>query len=92
MVPKAGRHPECFKPDRPGTGRRPDRQLFRSRMEPAPGESFEAFRARAKAAAEAEGAPSFVFGGLPHVSQVPPDFDTQADAGRVRGTLLDQKY
>jgi hypothetical protein len=38
--------------------------------EAAPDESFEAFRARAKAAAEAEGAPFIVFGGLPIMSQV----------------------
>jgi hypothetical protein len=51
----------------------------------APGEPPEAFRARAKAAAEAEGAPFIVFGGLPNVSQVPANSDTQADAGATLG-------
>jgi hypothetical protein len=51
----------------------------------APGEPPEAFRARAKAAAEAERTPFIVFGGLPNVSQVPADSETQADAGATRG-------
>jgi hypothetical protein len=50
----------------------------------APDEPFEAFRARAKAAAEAEMAPFIVFGGLPNVSKVPADSETQADAGALR--------
>jgi hypothetical protein len=53
--------------------------------EPAPDESFEAFRARAKAAAEAERARFIIFGGLSIVSQVPADAETQADAGATRG-------
>ena len=50
----------------------------------APGEPLEAFRARAKAAAEAERTPFIVFGGLPNVSQVPANSETQADAGATR--------
>jgi hypothetical protein len=48
--------------------------------EAAPDESFEAFRARAKAAAKAERARFIIFGGLPNVSQVPADSETQAYA------------
>jgi hypothetical protein len=51
----------------------------------APGEPPEAFRARAKAAAEAERTPFIVFGGLPNVSRVPADSEIQADAGATRG-------
>jgi hypothetical protein len=47
----------------------------------APGEPPEAFRARAKAAAEVERTPFIVLGGLPNVSQVPADPETPADAG-----------
>jgi hypothetical protein len=53
--------------------------------EAAPDESFEAFRARAKAAAEAEGARFIVVGGLPNVSKAPANSDTQAGAGATRG-------
>ena len=47
-------------------------------LEAAPDESFEGFRARAKAAAEAERAPFIIFGGLPIVSPEPADSETQA--------------
>jgi hypothetical protein len=53
--------------------------------EVAPDESFEAFRARAKAAAEAEGVRFIIFGGLPNVSWMPTDSEIQADAGATRG-------
>src|ERR1700751_2763475 len=49
--------------------------------EAAPDESFESFRARAKAAAEAEGVRYIIFGGLPNVSWMPTDYEIQADAG-----------
>jgi hypothetical protein len=42
----------------------------------APGEPPEGFRARAKAAAEAERTPFIVFGGLPNVSKAPANSDT----------------
>ena len=56
-------------------------QAGNSEWEAAPDESFEAFRARAKAAAEAEGVRYIIFGGLPNVSWMPTDYEIQADAG-----------
>jgi hypothetical protein len=51
--------------------------IFSGRLwDAAPGEPPEAFRARAKAAAEAERTPFIVFGWLPNVSQAPANSDS----------------
>jgi hypothetical protein len=51
--------------------------IFSGRLwDASPGEPPEAFRARAKAAAEAERTPFIVFGGLPNVSQAPANSDS----------------
>jgi hypothetical protein len=61
-----------------GPGVAPIASFSGREWEAAPDESFEAFRARAKAAAEAERARFIIFGGLPNVSPVPADSETQA--------------
>jgi hypothetical protein len=61
-----------------------------SRMGRCPDDSFEAFRARAKAAAEAARAPFIVFEGLPPVSRMSADSETQADAGATLGKYAEQ--
>jgi hypothetical protein len=68
-----------------GPGVAPIASFSGREWEAAPDESFEAFRVRAKAVAEAEGARFIIFGCLSIVSQVPADSEIQADAGATRG-------